>query len=253
MAYNVEIVEPKLFAGVVADEIVASIHDTLSEHPKCSLVLAGGSTPSAIYRALARPPRVTEVNWEKVQLYWGDERFGQSGEVQSNYTMVSETLLSFLPTPGPQVYRVDTSLGTPQASAAAYAELIASSQNVAQGAVPVFDVVLLGIGTDGHTASIFPGSSLCAWPGADSDRQPLCAAMPYPAQEGSFRITLSPAALFSARKIVFIVRGVAKAPIVKRVLQGEEDSSALPARMFTAVADKVTWFVDSEAAQHLSS
>lgn len=251
MGYNLEVIETKLFAAVVADEIVASINDALHDHGRCSLVLAGGKTPSVIYRTLAKPPRVGEVDWPKVRLFWGDERWVSRDDTQSNYKMVQETLLSFLPKPGPQVCAVDTSLASPQEGAAKYSSAIASSLGLRAGETPVFDVVMLGMGDDGHTASVFPHSPLLrgTLSGGSSE---ICAAVPGPGGEG-FRVTMLPGVLFAARKVLFIVRGDNKAAIVKRALEGSEGADDLPARLFTESGSNISWFVDSSAAQQLTS
>jgi len=250
MGYNVEVIETKLFAAVVADEIVASVNDSLHDHGRCSLVLAGGKTPSVIYRTLAKPPRVGEIDWQKVLIYWGDERWVPKTDMQSNFKMVSETLLSFLPQPGPQVYPVDTSAPTPQNGAASYSALIAKTLNLQPGQAPIFDVVLLGMGEDGHTASIFPHSELLQQQSHPAEAR-ICAAVPGPGGEG-YRITMVPEVLFSAQRVLFIVRGDNKAAIIKRALEGAEGPLDLPARLFVESKAKVSWFVDSSAAQQLS-
>ena len=246
MAYDVEVVEPKLFAGVVADEITFSINDAIHDRGSCSVILAGGKTPSVIYRTLSKPPRVTDVDWQKVKFFLGDERWVAPDDMQSNFKMVNETLLSFLPRPGPSVYPLDTSGGDPAVGATKYSQQIAAALGIGPGERPIFDLVLLGVGEDGHTASVFPRSPVF-------DSQPagsFCAAVPGPKGEG-WRVTIMPQALFEARKILFIVRGDNKAAIVRRVLEGDDDAREIPARLFVPVAKSVTWFIDSAAAQQL--
>ncbi|MCO6429573.1 MAG: 6-phosphogluconolactonase [Deltaproteobacteria bacterium] len=240
MKPNVEVIEPKLFTGVVADEIVATLRDTVSERQRCSLVLAGGSTPGSIYRLLARPPRVGEIEWEKIDIYWGDERWVPLDHTNSNFRMTKETLLSHIPQPHPRVHPVNTSLATAEEGAADYARTIKDLE----GQDPCFDLVLLGIGEDGHTASIFPNASII------SDCPDICAAVEHP--EGGFRITLSPKCLFNARKIMFIVKGESKADIISRVIDGSEAVETIPARLYLQSARPVSFFLDSGAALRLS-
>ncbi|MBN8551109.1 MAG: 6-phosphogluconolactonase [Deltaproteobacteria bacterium] len=246
MKPSVEVIEPKLFAGAVADEIVASVRDVVDEHGRCSIVLAGGSTPSSIYRMLTKPPRVEDVDWAKITMYWGDERWVPHTDNMSNFKMTQETLLSQLPSPGPQIFPVNTALSSPEAGAEAYSKTIATQEKLAAGQMPVFDIVLLGVGEDGHTASLFPKSEIIA---KGSTR--IAEAVKHP-EDGKVRITLTPEALFKARHVFFIVKGDGKADVVKRVLEGNDPVLDVPARLYQQAADRVTFFLDSGAAQRLS-
>ncbi len=244
MNFDIERIEPRLFNGTVADEIIASLNDAIAERGRASLVLAGGSTPGAIYRLLAVPPRVEELDWAKVSIYWGDERYVPPSDGLSNYKMVHETLLSQLSGASPKVFRVDTSLPTAAAAAKAYAEVIAKEEKLSAGGVPVFDLVLLGVGEDGHTASLFPNSELLNEEGG--------IAFAADSPDGSVeRVTLSPDALFSARRVAFLVKGAGKSEIVREVLEGSGDIKSYPANLFRKASGHVTWFIDSEAALKL--
>lgn len=244
MESTIEIIEPKLFSAGVADEIVASVNDCISEKGRCSLVLAGGSTPSQIYRLLARPPRVDEIEWDKLHLYWGDERWVPFDDVQSNFKMVNETWLSQLSGVQPKIHPVNTALASPDESARDYAKVIRENENLKEGELPTFDVVLLGVGEDGHTASLFPGSDIVRQEGG------IAFPVKHPV-DGSPRVTLSPDTLFSARRVLFIVKGESKADIIKRVITGTDGPDVFPATLFKKVPDRVSWFLDSGAAQKL--
>jgi 6-phosphogluconolactonase len=245
MDYLVERIEPRIFAGTVADEIIASLNDAISDRGRATLVLAGGKTPSSIYRLLAIPPRVEDLDWSKVWIYLGDERFVPKTDGRSNYKMVHDTFLMQLGSTGPKVFAVDTALESADAAAKAYAKTISEQENLKTGESPVFDLVLLGIGEDGHTASLFPGSALL-----DKSSQ-ICAACSHP-EDQTERITLTPNSIKSARRIAFIVKGEAKAAVVQRVLEGNEDQKALPAMIYREAKGHVTWFLDSEAAMRLT-
>ncbi|RIL08262.1 MAG: 6-phosphogluconolactonase [Proteobacteria bacterium] len=252
MKPKVEVIEPKLFAGAVADELVACINEAISERGSCSISLAGGSTPGAIYRSLSKPPRVSEVDWGKVDLFLGDERWVPLDDSLSNYRMIQEALLANIQEPKPRLHGVDTSLADPNAGAEAYAKTISKQLNLSGTEMPSIDIVLLGCGEDGHTASVFPGSELSKLSlEQGAKRFGICTAVPHP-QSGQ-RITLTPAALFNGRKIFFIAKGEEKAEIVRRVIEGSEETYVLPSRFFTCSADRVTWLLDSGAAQALSS
>lgn len=234
---HIEVIEPMLFAGVVADEIVSSIQEAIDERGVCNISLAGGSTPSTIYRLLAKPPRVDSIDWKNVKLFWGDERWVPPADTQSNYNMVQETLLSQLPGANPKVFPVDTSQKTPELAAEKYSRLLADEL----GDNGLFDLMLLGIGEDGHTASLFPGS-----PHVVDSRGAYCVATLHP-EEQKPRISLSPRAILAARRILFLVKGESKAEIVARVIEGNEPTSVLPACLFREAQEQVYFFLDSAA------
>lgn len=244
MSQSVEIVEPRVYIAVVADEIVASIRDAISDHGRCSIALSGGSTPGAIYRALSRPPSVNDVEWDKVDMYWGDERWVPLDHTSSNYRMTQETLLAHIPQPGPRIHHVRTDLESPEEGAKDYEEQIRKAEGAAAGEIPVFDIVLLGVGEDGHTASIFPKS-----PVIHEKSAKLCFAVEHP--EGGYRVTMSPGLLFSARRVMFIVKGESKADIVSHILEGSASVEETPALLYREATGRVSWFLDSSAALKL--
>ncbi len=241
MEANVEIVEPRNFGGDVADELVSLIGEAVAERGSCSIALSGGTTPGSVYRALGHPPRVAEVPWDKVSLFWGDERYVSHSDDQSNYHMVQGTMLSGLAIP-PQLFPIPTDLSDPEEAARHYEATIRSAIG---GELPLFDIVLLGLGDDGHTASLFPRSPLLR---EESDRLVAVATNP---KDGVTRITLMPRILMAGRRILFLVSGQAKADVVNRVVKGIGSVDEYPALLFRGVADKVTWYLDSGAARKL--
>lgn len=241
----IEIFEPKLFDGAVADEIIASIQERISEQGRCSIALAGGSTPGNVYRTLSKPPRATDVEWDKLDIFWGDERWVSHDDDQSNYRMTDETILSQLKVKKPRIHPVNTSLGSPQVGANAYGETLMKVLNTKSGEVPLIDIVLLGVGEDGHTASLFPNSDVL------TKTDSICYAVQHPENKG-WRVTIGAQTLFSARKVFFIVKGESKAEIMARVIEGAEPISQLPSRLFTQSSSEVTFLLDSGAAQKLS-
>lgn len=245
MSHNaeIEVLEPKLFEGAVADEIVTALSDAIADRGVATLALAGGSTPASVYRMMTRPPRVEEVDWSKVKIFLGDERWVPLDDPQSNFRMARETLLSGLPVPGAQAFPVDTSCKTPAEAAAQYSMLISQQVHLEQG-VPTFDVVLLGVGEDGHTASIFPGSPLV-------ETSPAHCCESVDASGTKPRITLSKAVLFGARRVLFIVKGENKSAIMKRVIEGSEPAATLPSKLFLDARHRVTFFLDTGSAKEL--
>jgi 6-phosphogluconolactonase len=242
MSPVIEVFEPRLFDGAIADEILASVQERVAEKGRCTIALAGGSTPAGVYRAMSKPPRVQEVDWSTVDLLWGDDRWVPHDDDQSNYRMVNETLLSQLKGTRPAVYPVDTALQSPEMGAKAYSDTI---QKLSGAPSPKLDIVLLGIGEDGHTASLFPGSPVL------HRKDSICFSVTHPTN-GTQRVTMGSEALFSAWRVFFIVKGEAKAEIMRRVLEGSEPVEVLPSRLYTTATGQVTFFLDSGAAKLLS-
>jgi 6-phosphogluconolactonase len=232
----IEIAEASVFAGVVADEIATLIAEKISEKGHCSVVLSGGKTPGTVYRHLALPPRVSDIEWDKVSFFLGDERFVPQEDVQSNFRMIRETLILPLKGKNPTCSPVNTSCATAEEAAASYGKTISQ---FFKGKTPHFDVVLLGLGEDGHCASLFPGS-----PALRSAN--IAEAVDAP-EGGVRRITLTPNILFSAGHVLFIVKGENKSQMVKRVLEGDEPIEVIPARLFATSKSQVSWFLDSAA------
>ena len=153
----IELFEPRSFDAGVADEIVALVEETLDGAEFCSIALSGGSTPAGVYRALSKPPRVDQVDWSRLKVFWSDDRFVPHSDSQSNYRLAYETLLSQL-SPGPQVFAVDITQSTAELAAESYQRSLIREVPCDGDGVPELDIVLLGMGTDGHTASLFPGA-----------------------------------------------------------------------------------------------
>lgn len=241
---RIEVFEPKHFAGGVADELAVSIAEVIEERGECAIALSGGSTPGVVYRSLALPPRVEEISWEQIKFFLGDERWVPSDDSRSNFKMVQETLLSNLRKNKPKLFPVDTKLASCKASADAYGSLILKEVPLNNG-IPVFDIMILGIGEDGHTASLFPGT-----PAVD-DTSTVCVSVTHPS-DGTERISLSRQVILAAHKILFLCKGIGKADIVQRVIEGSDLPNIYPSRIFAEESQKVTWFLDSEAASKLS-
>lgn len=243
---SVEVVESRLFAGTVADEIAATLGDLISEKGSATLVLSGGSTPAIVYRALTVPPRVDDIDWSKVIFFWGDERYVPPTDPQSNFHMVELQLINHLTDNKPKIIPINTSLSTPQDSARDYEKKIKETLKLDDKEIPRFDLMLLGIGEDGHIASLFPGSPL------NKETQHIVAAAKHPS-DGSDRITMTPSVIINAANVIFIVTDDKKSDIVKRVLEGtNEEDEALPARLYRKAKGRVTFFLDSAAAVKLS-
>lgn len=220
-----------------AAAVARTIDDAVRRAGRCALALAGGNTPRGLYRALAGPAG-EGIPWHRLHLFWGDERYVPHDDPRSNYGMVRETLLDHVACPPSNVHPVPTSGDDPAAAAREYESTLGAF--FAPGPVR-FDLVLLGLGPDGHTASLFPGSS------ALDERTRLVAAVTGP-DGATQRVTLTPPALRSAEATFFLVAGSKKSGALEALLSGAADPRRHPAAGVLPPGGTVTWWVDREAA-----
>jgi 6-phosphogluconolactonase len=203
-----------------------------------AIALAGGTTPRLLYRHLAAPPHRDEFPWARTHWFWGDERFVPPDDPRSNYHMAQEAMLSRVPIPSANLHPMPTEAVAPEVAAALYEQELKSFYGADRfdPARPLFDINLLGLGTNGHTASLFPGTSVLRV------RDRWAAAVTPDAEEP--RITLTYPALESAGHVAFLVAGAEKRAILGQIRRGEGD---LPAARVHPVGT-LTWFADQAAA-----
>jgi 6-phosphogluconolactonase len=224
-----------------AEQVVERASAAVSEHGSFSLVLSGGATPRRLYRLLAEEsPFRQRLPWAETMIFWGDERPVPPNHPDSNYRMAWEAMLSRVPVGPERMHRWPTEL-PPEESARAYEETIRRALGLAAGEPPRFDLVLLGLGADCHTASLFSGSPALA------ERERLTAA-PWVEALGTHRLTLTPPALNAARCVLFLVTGEAKAEALRAALAPEGDSLRCPARAVRPAAGDLRWIADRPAA-----
>ena len=212
----------------------------VAERGRFSAALSGGSTPGALYRLLAGEPHGEQIPWERVHLFWGDERCVPPDDPGSNYRLAHEMLISRVPIPPGNVHRVRGEL-QPEAAAGDYADAL---RVFFDAPWPRFDLILLGLGADGHTASLFPGSDALA----ERERAVVATTAQYE-DRPTHRVTLTLPALNAARQVLFLVREATKAEIVQSVLQGGEER--YPAQRVRPVEGGLTWLLDAAAASRL--
>ena len=193
------------------------------------------------------PPRLSGINWigREVRFFWGDERHVPPDHADSNYRMAHEALLRHLPISAGQVHRVPSELPDAQAAADQYETALREQFEVSEPDVPRFDLILLGMGPDGHTASLFPGT------GAVHETRRLVAA-PRVEKFQTSRITFTPVLLNHARQVTFLICGQAKAETLHAVLEGPFQPDLLPAQIIGPQEGTLTWFVDQEAGGALT-
>ncbi len=209
-----------------------------------AVALSGGSTPKALYSLLASPQYAGSLEWSNVHFFWGDERCVPPDHPESNYRMVEDTLLSKIQIPRENIHRMAGELA-PEVAAARYEAELQSFFQTGKSAWPRFDLILLGLGEDGHTASLFPGSD-----GLDEDKQLVAAA--YVEKLKAHRITLTLPVLNRAARIIYLVAGSSKAQILAKLLRGDPDCRKFPAGRVNPTEGKLTWLVDDAAAALLS-
>ena len=222
-----------------AEQLVAVMTRALSERDRFTLALAGGSTPRPLYRRLAGPLR-TRIPWRRVHLFWGDERYVPRDDPASNYRMAREALLDDAPIPPENVHSMPTAPDDPAEAAAAYEATLRDvfPENA------TFDLILLGLGSDGHTASLFPDDEQAT---ADGASLPWVRAVEAPPRyDVRTRLTLTLPAINRARHAFFLVAGAEKHDALDAVLHQRDP--ALPPTHVTPQGP-CTWFVDEAARQ----
>jgi len=228
----------RLFASVAAAAV--------EERGRFTAALSGGSTPAALYRALAHASGRPAVPWPAVWAFFGDERCVPHDDPRSNFALAHEHLLRHVPLPPGQVVPVPTALPDAAAAAAVYAALLERLvDRLPGGGPPVFDLILLGLGEDGHTASLFPGAATLEEHGAWVVGCPP-GTLPPPVD----RVTLTLPVLNAARNVIFLVTGRAKAAVLRDVLAAEADPRRLPAAAVRPATPPL-WLVDQDAASLL--
>jgi 6-phosphogluconolactonase len=231
-------------AAEAAARVGAAAADAVRERGRFTLVLSGGSTPEKTYALLAAPGQAAPLDWSKAYLFLGDERVVPPDDPRSNYGMARRTLLDCLALPPGHVFPVPTDLPSPAACADAYAGALASFFALPPaGEPPRFDLVLLGLGDDGHTASLFPGARAL-----DERQRWVTWSPPGTLPPPVDRVTLTYPALNAARQVLFLVAGARKAEPVRDVLEGGAAPQKRPAAGVRPKDGTVTWLLDEAAA-----
>ena len=209
------------------------------------IAISGGSTPKRMFALLADPlqPFLAQIPWEKLWLYWVDERCVPPDHSESNYRMTREAMLDNVPLPQSQVFRME---GEPEPEAAAnrYETFLRNSMRLEGAELPTFDLVLLGMGDDGHTASLFPHTD------AINELGRLVVANHVP-QKDTWRITLTWPVINQGREVVFLIEGAAKADVLAEVLTGPRDPERLPSQLIRPATGRLRLLLDQAAAAKL--
>jgi 6-phosphogluconolactonase len=233
-------------AARAADLFAQAAQEAAAARGRFAVALSGGASPQPFYRLLARQQFTQKVPWRRVHLYWGDERCVPPDDPASNYGLAERLFIRHVPILAENVHRIRGEEGAERAADAYESALRAlAARERPASELPVFDLVLLGLGADGHTASLFPHSP------ALEEVERLAVATEAP--DGSPRVTVTFPVIGAARRVWFLVSGADKAGMVAEVLEGLRVPKAVPAQAVTPVKGSLTWLLDEAAASELSS
>lgn len=227
-----------------AEEVIRTATDAIARRGRFTIALSGGSTPRNLYTLIAANASAS-LPWNQTYFFFGDERYVPADDPESNFRMAKETLLSKVPIPAGNIFRVPTENPDVASVAEAYEQTLRKFFGLKAGEFPRFDLILLGIGPDGHTASLFPETE------ALQQRSRLVVAN-WVEKLKTSRITLTLPVLNAARCVVFLVSGIDKAAALHEVLEGSGPGEKYPSKLVRPSDGKLIWFVDRAAASELS-
>lgn len=239
-------VDPEALTQAAAAEFMQQANQAIQSRGQFTIALSGGSTPKSLYALLATRPWRNQIPWNQVHLFWGDERHVLPSNPSSNFRMTQERLLFQVPIPQKNVHRIKAENPDAKAAAAEYEQDLKQSFCLGEHQFPRFDLVLLGMGSNGHTASLFPGTDAV-------HEQTHLAVASWVEELNSDRITLTPPVLNNAACVIFFVTGSEKATMLKTVLEGVYQPDRLPAQIIRPTRGKVVWMIDQAAASSLST
>lgn len=233
----------ELFAAA-AEEVVHAANQAVTERGRFTIALSGGSTPKNLFNLLATNAK-SSLPWDRTFFFWGDERHVGPTDPDSNYRMADEAMLSKVPVPAGNVFRIPAENPNAAAAAQAYEQTLRKFFQMETG-IPKFDLILLGMGPDGHTASLFPGTA------ALQEKSRLVVAN-WVDKLKTHRLSFTLPMLNAAREVAFLVSGVDKAPVLKIVLEDDAPGEQYPSKLVRPTDGKLIWLVDRAAASSLSA
>ncbi|MCK5640695.1 MAG: 6-phosphogluconolactonase, partial [Gammaproteobacteria bacterium] len=226
------------------DFFIEKANRTIEENGQFHAAISGGNTPRVFYELLHQTPRAQSLRWEKIHLFWVDERCVSVDSSFSNYKLAFDTFLTKVAIPAENIHRIRAEQDDITASAKDYEDQLRKVFGINSGEIPRFDLIVLGMGTEGHTGSLFPNTY------ASFETHDLVSVV-YELDKEYSRITLTYPVLRAANSLVVLVSGKEKADILKAVFTNEPDEVQYPIHFLWPVLDKVTWLVDKDAAKLL--
>jgi 6-phosphogluconolactonase len=235
---------PELLAKSVAQELLTFLAARMDSDINTSIVLSGGSTPKLLFRELVKSENQRRISWEKILVFWGDERCVAPDHPESNYGMTKQNLLNFIPVPKNNIIRMRGE-DAPETGVENYTDEIRQHLNLKKGEMPVFDWIFLGMGTDGHTASLFPGS-----PGLAVNNK-ICISTKHPVT-GQNRLTLTLPALNNAHRVSFLITGTDKSKVSAEIYHRKSNFELYPAAQIQPSRGNFEWFIDKAVASAIN-
>jgi 6-phosphogluconolactonase len=227
----------------LAQWIVSTAKESVARQSRFTIALTGGSSPKKLYQLLTQPPYKDELFWKDTYVFWGDERFVPQEDDRYNAKMAYETLLNHIPVPRDQIYPMPYStVIPPEEVARQYENLLRNHFNTS---APQFDLILLGMGDDGHTASLFPRTPVL-------DEKERWVRDVYHTGQQMYRITLTAPLINQAKKIAFLLFGENKAQVLQNILEGGYQPQQLPTQLIKPLSGELHWFMDEAAASKLT-
>ena len=248
MSSNVEIrilTTPQELFEVAAEEVVRAATEAVAQRGRFTIALSGGSTPKNLFNLLATNAR-TVFPWDRTYFFWSDERHVPPTDPESNYRMAEEIMLSKIPVNAGNVFRIAAENPDAAAVAEAYEQTLCKFFQLQPGQVPVFDLILLGMGPDGHTASLFPNT-------AGLQEKTRLVIANWVDKLKANRLTMTLPVLNSARTVAFLASGTDKAQVLRTVLEEDAPPEQYPAKLVRPSNGRLLWFVDRAAASQLTS
>ena len=236
---------PQELFEAAAEEVVHAAKEAVAQRGRFTIALPGGSTPKNLFNLLATNAR-TVLPWDRTFFFWGDERHVPPTDPDSNYRMAEETMLSKIPVAAGNVFRISAENPDAAAAAEAYEQSLRKFFQLGPGDVPIFDLILLGMGPDGHTASLFPGS-------AGLQEKTRLVIANWVDKLKTSRLTLTLPVLNAARCVTFLVSGTDKAAMLKTVLEEDAPAEQYPSKLIRPNNGKLIWLVDRAAASALTN
>ena len=242
---NVEIAsDPENLAYQSVELFIADAKKAIKAKNTFCVAISGGNTPRRFFELLGEVPEAKALPWDKIELFWVDERYVPPHSQWSNYKLAADTFLAKVTIPEENVHRIPTEHSDSNVAAQYYEGTIRQVFGLQENQIPEFDLIILGMGAEGHTGSLFPNSY------APFDAEHL-ACVVYVLDEKLNRITITHPVLRAASHLVVLVSGEEKAAIVKEVLTSEPDEVRFPIHVLWPILNKVTWLIDSKAAKFL--
>jgi 6-phosphogluconolactonase len=228
---------------IAADSFADTVKKAVAARGIARVAISGGSTPKAVFELLASEPYLNSIPWQQLQLFWVDERCVPPTHEESNYRMTKAAMLDKVPLPPANVHRMEGELD-PEEAASRYEATIRNAFRLEGAQTPTFDLIWLGLGPDGHTASLFPHTE-------GLDEMSRIAMANHVPQKDTWRITLTWPVIVQGREVAFLIEGEEKAEMVRTVFTGPYDPETFPAQLIRPATGRLTLMLDSAAAAQL--